>query len=66
MFVTNSENIITKMQVTINGELLEQTFTPYKAEVAWLDFPQPDKSGYTFEDYKYFDKNGNLIKDYSK
>lgn len=66
MFVTNSENIIAKMQVTISGNLLEQTFTPYKAEVAWLDFPQTDKSEYTFDDYRYYDKDGNLIEDYYK
>lgn len=51
LLLTN-ENEIAKMQVTINGVKLEQTFTPNKATVAWLDFPQTNKSDYTFKNLK--------------
>ncbi len=63
MFVTNNENEIAKMQVTINGEKLEQEFTPNEATVNWMDLPQTDKNEYTFRNYKYYDKDGNLIEE---
>lgn len=63
MFVTNNENEIAKMQVTINGEKLEQVFTPNKVTVNWMDFPKINEYGYSFRNYKYYDKEGNLIKE---
>lgn len=63
MFVTNNENEIAKMQVTINGEKLEQEFTPNEATVNWMDLPQTGKNEYTFRNYKYYDKDGNLIEE---
>ncbi|MFD2614151.1 hypothetical protein [Paenibacillus gansuensis] len=63
MFVTNNQNEIAKMQVIINGWKLEQMFIPYKASVAWVDFPETDNSLYEFQNYKYYDKDGNLIKE---
>ncbi|MFC4323253.1 hypothetical protein [Litchfieldia salsa] len=63
MFVTNNDNEIVKMEVMINGVKLEQTFTPNKATVAWLNFPKTNKNEYTFRNYKYYDKEGNLVKE---
>ena len=65
MFVTNGDNEIAEMHVTINGEKFEQEFTPGKATVKWMYLPKPNKSGgYRFSDYKYFDENGNLVKEF--
>ncbi|MDU0204766.1 MULTISPECIES: hypothetical protein [Paenibacillus] len=63
MIVANNENEIAKMQVSINGQKLEQRFIPYKATVAWVNFPDTDSSQYEFRNYKYYDKDGNLIKE---
>ncbi len=63
MFVTNYENEIAKMEVDINGITLEQHFTPHKATVTWIDLPPSYKNSYEYRNYKYFDKNGNLIKE---
>ncbi|MGJ9458349.1 hypothetical protein [Oceanobacillus sp. CF4.6] len=62
MFVTNHDNKIAEIQVDINGEILEQKFTPYKGSVAWGDLPTTNKDSYEFRNYKYYDKDGNLIK----
>jgi hypothetical protein len=64
MFITNNENEIAKMQVTVNEHKLEQEFLPNQVTVTWVDLPQTDKSEYTFQNYKYYDKDGNLIKEY--
>lgn len=63
MFVTNYENEIAKMHVDINGVTVEQDFIPYQATVTWVDYPQTNKDRYEYRNYKYYDKNGNLIKD---
>ncbi|NOU75326.1 hypothetical protein GC098_28740 [Paenibacillus sp. LMG 31458] len=63
MFVANNENEIAKMQVSIIGQKFEQKFIPYRATVAWVDFPETDNSQYEFRNYKYYDKDGNLIKE---
>lgn len=61
MIVTNEENKIAKMQVSVNGQEIEQEFTPYKASVTWMFLPKTEKSHYTFQNYKYYDKDGELI-----
>ncbi|WP_112180446.1 hypothetical protein [Paraliobacillus zengyii] len=61
IFVTNDESKVARMQVDINGTDLEQTFRPFKASVTWLDLPQTNEDSYEFSDYKYFDKDENLI-----
>ncbi|MFD1019553.1 hypothetical protein [Thalassobacillus hwangdonensis] len=63
MVVTNYENKIAKMQVDINGKPLEQIFTPHQANVTWVDKPQTNKDSYEYRNYKYYDINGNLIKE---
>ena len=63
MFVTNDENKISKMQVDINEKTLEQNFTPNQATVTWVDLLQTNKNTYEFRNYKYYDENGNLIKE---
>ncbi|WP_222599457.1 hypothetical protein [Aquibacillus kalidii] len=63
MFVTNHENEIARMQVDINGETLDQSFTPYQASITWVDLPQINKHSYEYRNYKYYDKNGNLIRE---
>ncbi|KKK38090.1 hypothetical protein WQ57_09700 [Mesobacillus campisalis] len=64
MFVTNYENEIARMQVDINGTTLEQDFTPYQATVTWLDLPKTNKESYEYRNYKYYDENGKLLKEY--
>ena len=61
MFVTNYESDIAKMQVDINGETVEQHFTPYQATVTWTDLPHTNKDTYEYRNYKYYDENGNQI-----
>lgn len=61
MYVSNYENEITKIQVDINGQLVEQDFLSNKAAVTWVDFPLTDKKDYTFQNYKFYDAKGNII-----
>lgn len=63
MFVTNYDSEIARMQVGVNESTLEQNFTPYQATVTWVDLPKTNKDNYEFRNYKYYDKNGNLIKE---
>lgn len=63
LFVTNYENDIAKMQVDINEITVEQYFTPYQATVTWIDLPHTDKDKYEYRNYKYYDENGNEIKE---
>ncbi|WP_421378090.1 hypothetical protein ACOJQI_12105 [Bacillus salacetis] len=63
MFVTNSDNEIAKMQVDINGTTIEQSFTPYQATVSYVDLPQTKSNSYDYRNYKFFDINGELIRD---
>jgi hypothetical protein len=63
MYVTNYENEIVRMKVDINGTTLEQNFTPYQATVTWVDLPQTNQDSYEFRNYRFYDKNGNLIKE---
>lgn len=65
MYVSSHQNKITKMQVEVNGQKVEQQFPPNKASITWVDLPQTDKNGYTFRNYKFYDVEGNLIKDMS-
>lgn len=58
LIVTNEENKIAKMQVSVNGQEIEQEFTPYKASVTWMFPPKTGKSRYS---YKFYDKDGELI-----
>ncbi|MGM0879279.1 MAG: hypothetical protein ACQEWV_32770 [Bacillota bacterium] len=64
IFVTNNENEIAKMQVDINEQKFEREFIPNKATVTWADLPQTDKNEYTFRNYKYYDKDGIIIKEF--
>ncbi|TMU85882.1 hypothetical protein FGG79_11850 [Bacillus sp. BHET2] len=64
MFVANDENDIAKMTVDINGETLVQTFTPYEPSVTWVDLPKSEEGRHEYRNYKYYDKNGDLIEEY--
>lgn len=64
MFVTNNQNEIAKMKVTVNGHILEEEFLPNQKTVTWVDLPETDKDDYEFRNYKYYDNDGNLIKEY--
>lgn len=44
MYVSSYENKITKIQVDINGQIVEQEFSPNKASITWVDFPQTGES----------------------
>ncbi|WP_090908522.1 hypothetical protein [Paenibacillus sp. cl141a] len=61
MIVASAASPIAKMQVKVNGELLEQTFAPYRSYVSYIDLPPSDEQSYTFRDYKFFDKDGVLL-----
>lgn len=63
MIVANQENKIAKMEVSVNGQLLEQQLTPYKTSVTWVDLPKTNDDQYTFQDYKFYDKDGHIIKE---
>ncbi|WP_409252785.1 hypothetical protein V1502_02325 [Bacillus sp. SCS-153A] len=64
MFVSNDENDIAKMTVDINGEMLVQTFLPYEPNVTWVDLPESRDGGYEYRNYKYYNEDGGLIKEY--
>ena len=64
LFVTNNQNEIANMEVTINGVRYEQKFAPNETTVTWMELPEVDKDKYIFSDYKYFDKDGTLIKEF--
>jgi hypothetical protein len=64
MFVTNHENEIAKMQVDVNGTSLEQNFIPYEAAVSWMDLPEAKGHSYEYRNYKFYDQNGDLIKEF--
>ncbi|WP_156509824.1 hypothetical protein [Rossellomorea aquimaris] len=64
MFVTNNENKIAKLQVDINEQRFKWDFIPNKATVTWADLPQTDNNQYTFRNYKYFNKDGIIIKEF--
>jgi hypothetical protein len=63
MFVTNNNNKIAKILMDVNGKRLEQEFLPFEASVTWVELPQSENGDYDFENYRYYDKDGNLIKD---
>lgn len=63
MFVTNYDNEIARMQVEVNGSTLEQTFTPYQATVRFLGLPKTNQNSYEYRNYKYYDADGNLIRE---
>ncbi|QPC45585.1 hypothetical protein [Mangrovibacillus cuniculi] len=63
MFVTNYDNEIARMQVDVNDSTLEQTFTPYQATVRFLDLPKTNQNSYEYRNYKYYDTDGNLIRE---
>ncbi|MGM0877389.1 MAG: hypothetical protein ACQEWV_22310 [Bacillota bacterium] len=42
MYVSSYENKITKLQVDVNGHLVEQKFPTNKALIIWVDIPQTD------------------------
>lgn len=64
MFVTNYDNRIAKMQVDINGETLEQNFTPREATVSLVDLPNTKAKNYEYQNYRYYDEEGSLIEEY--
>lgn len=61
LLVMNAANDIAKMQVTVNGQLIEQTFPARRAGAAWLLLPDSGDGGYTYRNYRYYDEDGELI-----
>lgn len=61
MVVTHHDNQVAKMQVRINGELLEQTFVPNRADVTYIELPPSEDQSYTFRDYRFYDERGTLL-----
>jgi hypothetical protein len=58
LLVKNWESEIAHMKVDVNGELLEVEFQPLGASATWVELS--DKRN-TFRNYRYYDKDGNLI-----
>lgn len=61
MIVTNHHNEIAKMQVDVNGQLVEQEFVANQPSVTWVNLPESDNGSHSFRNYRYFDKDGNRI-----
>ncbi|MCG1023255.1 hypothetical protein [Sutcliffiella horikoshii] len=62
--VTNVDNNVSKMEVTINGEEVVQEFTPFVAEFSWLEIPTTTSNNIRFDNYKFYDENGELLKSF--
>ena len=62
MIVTNPNNNMAKLSVKINNQYIEQLINPIQSSVTWIDLPQTENNEYRFDNYKYFDQNGQLIK----
>lgn len=60
MIITNKENEISKMELDVDGNVIEQRFSVNQESVSWIDVPQGKSHEFK---YKYFDKNGNPIGD---
>ena len=62
MIVTSPNNQAAKLSVEINYQLIEQSINPMQSGVTWIDLPQTDSGEYRFENYKYCDQEGKIIK----
>ncbi|MDQ6421650.1 hypothetical protein RB620_19680 [Paenibacillus sp. LHD-117] len=62
MIVTNQANVISKMQLGINEQVIQQEFNINQKSVTWINLPESKGDTYTFK-YKYYDKDGKLIAD---
>lgn len=60
MIVTNQNNQIAKMQLSVNDQVIEKEFSVNQNSVSWIQLPESNGEGYKFT-YKYFDKEGNLV-----
>lgn len=60
LFVANGDNEVAKIQVIVNGEVLETEITPHTMDVAWVEIPGTNEKSYRF-DYVYYDEEGNRI-----
>lgn len=63
MIVTNQNNEIAKMEINVNGYIIEQNFAVNQKSVIWIDIPQSSDNTYTWG-FKYFDIDGNLLGHY--
>ncbi|OXS64462.1 hypothetical protein B0G93_101362 [Bacillus sp. V-88] len=61
LYVTNIENEIARMEVEINEQKVQQSFTPNKEMVIWGEIPFNEEREYTYRNYKYYDKEGKII-----
>lgn len=62
LFVANGDNEVAKIQVFVNGKVLETEITPHTMDVAWVKIPGTNEKSYRF-DYVYYDEGGNRIGD---
>lgn len=58
MLVTSQENNIAKMELDVNGQVIEQEFRVHQNSVSWIDLPKDKALAFK---YQYFDKDGNVI-----
>jgi len=60
MIVSNQGNLIAKMELEVNKQVIVQEFNVNQKTVTWIDLPKGDTLEFK---YKYFDKEGNLLSD---
>ncbi|GAA0492538.1 hypothetical protein GCM10008986_18620 [Salinibacillus aidingensis] len=63
MFVMNHHNEVAKMTIEINGQQHELEFPANQTAVKWMDLPESSDGSYSFQHFKYYDKEGNLLED---
>ncbi|MFT4413663.1 hypothetical protein ACLM5H_07375 [Fredinandcohnia humi] len=61
LIVTNEDNNVARLELNVNGHIIEAEFPENQKYVSWISLPKSNGS-YTFA-YKYFDKYGNLIEE---
>ncbi|MFC0211272.1 hypothetical protein ACFFK0_02210 [Paenibacillus chartarius] len=61
IIVTNHKSKVARMQLSVNGQIVEQDFTPDQASVTWVEFPKSENNEYTFRNYSYYDQDGNIM-----
>ncbi|OXM16530.1 hypothetical protein [Paenibacillus herberti] len=62
MIVTNQDNDISKMELNVNEQVIQQEFDVNEKSVTWIDLPASKDEQYEFR-YKYYDKDGKEIGD---
>jgi hypothetical protein len=60
LFVTNRDNEIAKVELDVNGKVFNKEFKVNENSAAWIDLPKLKSAEYN---YRYYDKDGNLVEE---